>query len=186
LGDTRNWIETYLVPLLENHLSQELGRKPVLFLDSNIETGDSWPNILGEAISSSKVIILLWTKTYLDSLWCSCEIGHMLERASRYRTTNNPCCLIFPAVINYGDKMPIQISTIQKIEMQDFFKMTLNKDGQKHTEFEDKVKLLVEKIAKVIDDVPNWQEDWQIEAINSFVSLLHSNIVSIQNQLPKF
>jgi hypothetical protein len=108
------------------------------------------------------------------------------ERIHGYRTISNPCGLIFPTVINDGETMPIQISTIQKIEMQEFFKLTLNKDGQKHTEFEDKVKLLVKKIAKVIDDVPNWQQDWQIEAINSFVSQLHSNIVSIQNQLPKF
>jgi len=62
LGDTRNWIETYFLPLLINHLSQELGRNPEIFIDTQIETGDSWPNVLGEAIASSKIIIPLWTK----------------------------------------------------------------------------------------------------------------------------
>lgn len=188
LGDTRNWIETYFVPLLINHLSQELGRNPEIFVDSQIEVGDSWPNILGEAIASSKVIIPLWTKKYLESLWCSCEIGHMLEREKKfgYRSSINPTGLIFTTVINDGETMPVQISTIQKIEMQEFFKLTLNKDGQKHSEFEDKVKLLVEKIAKSIDCVPAWQEDWKIEAINNFVSQLHLRVESIQLQIPKF
>ena len=45
LGDARSWIDNYFVPLIENHLSQELGRKPMIFIDSQIETGDSWPII---------------------------------------------------------------------------------------------------------------------------------------------
>ncbi|MFN2262406.1 MAG: toll/interleukin-1 receptor domain-containing protein [Psychroflexus sp.] len=188
LGDTRIWIETYFIPLLRNHLSQELGRDPAIFVDSLIETGDSWPIILGEALSSSKVIIPLWTKKYLESHWCTCEIGHMLERERKYgyRTTVNPNGLIFTTVIHDGETMPVQISTIQKIEMQEFFKLTLNKDGQRHTEFEDKVKLLVEKIARTIDSVPRWRKDWQIAAVNSFVTQLHSNMESIQTKIPKF
>ncbi|PIF34362.1 TIR domain-containing protein [Flavobacterium sp. 9] len=187
LGDTRTWIENYFVPLLENHLSQELGRNPIIFTDSQIETGDSWPNVLGQTISTSKVIILLWSKKYLESLWCSCEIGHMLEREKKngYRTIERPDGLIFPTVIHDGETMPIQISTIQKVEMQEFFKLTLNKDGQKYTEFEDKVKTLAGKIAKAIDDAPQWQNDWQIEAVNSFVKQFHKE-ESTQNQPPRF
>ncbi len=188
LGDTRSWIENYLVPLIENHLSQELGRKPIIFIDSQIETGDSWPLTLGNALSASRIIIPLWTRKYLESLWCSCEIGHMLEREKKlgYRTNTKPNGLIFPTVINDGETMPVQISTIQKIEMQEYFKLTLNKDGQKHTEFEDKVKQLVAKIAIALDDVPIWQQDWQIAAVNSFTEQLHLTEVSIQSQAPKF
>lgn len=187
LGETRTWIENYFVPLLKNHLSQELGRSPKIFTDSQIETGDSWPIVLGETISTSKVIILLWSKKYLESLWCSCEIGHMLEREKKngYRTIERPNGLIFPTVIHDGETMPVQISTIQKVEMQEFFKLTLNKDGQKYTDFEDKVKSLAEKIAGAIDDAPKWQNDWQIEAVNGFVKQFHKE-ESIQDQPPRF
>ena len=188
LGDTRNWIDNYFVPLIENHLSQELGRKPMIFIDSQIETGDSWPIILGNALSASRIIILLWTRKYLESLWCSCEIGHMLEREKKlgYRTNINPTGLIFPTVINDGETMPVQLSTIQKIEMQEYFKLTLNKDGQKHTEFEDRVKQLVGKIAVALDYVPNWQQDWQIAAVNSFTQQLHLTEISTQSLPPQF
>lgn len=188
LGETRSWIESYLAPLIVHHLSLDLGRNPKIFVDSQIEAGDSWPIVLGNAIASSKVIIPLWTRKYLQSLWCSCEIGHMLERERKlgYRCSNNSGGLIFPTIINDGDTMPVQISTIQKYEMQEFFKLTLNKDGNKYTEFEDKVKLLADKIGRALDDAPDWQADWQIEAVNSFVSQLYVKEESLQTQPPQF
>ena len=189
LGETRTWIESIYLPLFVNHLSQELGRNPDIFLDSMIDDGDSWPNALGNALSSSKVIIILWTKKYLESKWCSCEIGHMLEREMKcgYRTGINQTGLIFPTIIHDGETMPINLSTIQaKIEMQQYFKLTLNKDGQRYTEFEDKIKSQVETIASAIDHAPVWQQDWQIEAVNSFVQQLYIKEATTQNQPPKF
>lgn len=188
LGETQHWIENYFVPLIANHLSLDLGRAPTIFIDSQIEAGDDWPIILGNALASSKIIILLWTRRYLESLWCSCEIGHMLERERRlgYRANNNPNGLIFPAVIHDGDTMPIQISTIQKVDVQDFYKITLNKDGQKYTEFEDKMKVLAGRIACALEDAPLWQEDWKIDAVNSFTQQLHVKEANGQSQPPKF
>ena len=69
------------------------------------------------------------------------------EKKLGFRTNINPTGLIFPTVINDGDTMPVQLSTIQKIEMQEYFKLTLNKDGQKHTGFEDRLKKLTVSIA---------------------------------------
>ena len=70
--------------------------------------------------------------------------------------------------------------------MQEFFKLTLNKDGQKYTEFEDKVKTLVEKIAKSLDDAPEWEEDWKIEAVNSFTKQLYVKPGTTSIKIPKF
>jgi TIR domain len=188
LGDTREWIESFLVPLLENHLSQELGRNPEIFVDPLLETGTTWPVDLGNKLSRSRVIIALWTKKFLESRWCSCEIGHMLEREriNGYRTMGNPGGLIFPAVIHDGETMPISISTIQKVEIQEYFKLTLNKDGQKYTEFEDRIKSQAKSIADAIDNAPAWKQDWQIAAVNSFVQQLYNQQGSSQTHPPRF
>ncbi|MDO7853843.1 TIR domain-containing protein [Hymenobacter convexus] len=188
LGATQDWIKQYFEPLVTTHLSLNLGRDPSIFVDSQIEAGDDWPIVLGNALSASKIIILLWSKTYLESRWCSCEIGHMLEREKKFgfRANNNPKGLIFPAIINDGDTIPVQISTIQKFELQDFFKITLNMDGQKYTEFEDKIKILVGKITTALNDAPTWQADWQIDAVNSFTQQLYVQNSPNQTQLPRF
>src|ERR1700733_9151758 len=85
---TRAWINKHFVPTLEHHVFMELGTKPTFFIDEQIEAGSTWPIALGSALGASKIILLLWSKTYLQSKWCATEISHMLEREARngYRT----------------------------------------------------------------------------------------------------
>ena len=40
---TRKWIETHFVPLLEHHINLELGRKPIIYIDTMLENGTTWP-----------------------------------------------------------------------------------------------------------------------------------------------
>src|SRR5262245_14328076 len=80
---TRKWIDVHFVPLLQHHIALELGQAPFIFIDDQLETGTTWPISLAKAIGSSRTIIPLWTKTYLNSAWCTREIAQMLDRESK-------------------------------------------------------------------------------------------------------
>jgi hypothetical protein len=125
---------------------------------------------------------------YLNSIWCSCEIGHMLERESKngYRTFDKPGGLVFPTIIHDGETMPVHLSTIQKLEIQDCFNVRMSSNSPKAEILDDKLKPLGKDIAAAISTAPTWREDWQIESVNSFVETYHISVESSQNQLPKF
>lgn len=185
---TRKWIEVHFVPLLEHHINLELGRKPNIYIDTLLENGTSWPISLGIALGDSRTIIPLWTKTFLNSEWCSCEIGHMLERETKngFRTISKPGGLIFPTIIHDGETMPISLTTIQKIDIQECYNVRMSIDSPKAEILDDRLKPLGKDIAVAIENAPAWKKDWQIEAINSFVKQFHLKEESIQSKPPKF
>jgi hypothetical protein len=185
---TRRWIETHFVPLLEHHINLELGRKPIIYIDTLLENGTTWPIALGSALGASRTIIPLWTKTFLNSEWCSCEIGHMLERENKngYRTIEKPGGLVFPTVIHDGETMPISLTTIQKIEIQECYNVRMSVDSPKAEILDDRLRPLGRDITDAISNAPAWKQDWQIDAVNSFVQQFHIKEESIQSQPPKF
>lgn len=185
---TRKWIEVHFVPLLEHHIYLELGRKPNIYIDTLLENGTTWPISLGIALGDSRTIIPLWTKTFLNSEWCSCEIGHMLEREKKngFRTISKPGGLIFPTIIHDGETMPISLTTIQKIDIQECYNVRMSIDSQKAEILDDRLRPLGKDIADAIINAPDWKKDWQIEAINSFVKQFHLKEESIQSKPPKF
>lgn len=187
-GLTRKWIETHFVPLLEHHINLELGRMPEIFIDSQLENGTTWPIALGSALGASRTIIPLWTKTFLNSEWCTCEIGHMLEREKKfgYRTIQKPGGLVFPTVIHDGETMPVNLTTIQRIEIQECFNVRMSIDSPKAEVLDDRLRSLGKDIADAIKDAPVWQQDWQIAAVNSFVQQFYIKKHSLQIQPPKF
>ena len=120
---TKAWIEKIFIPPLRSHVFYELGFHPRFFIDEQLEVGTTWPLSLGHALGTSKTIIPLWSKTFLNSVWCTCEISHMLEREAKtgFRTPQNPDGLVFPTIIHDGETLPINLSSIQKVEIQDCF-----------------------------------------------------------------
>lgn len=187
--ETRGWIEDHFIPILKHHINLEIGRDPIFFLDTEIEKGTSWPNRLGQKIGTSRTIIPLWTGTFLNSKWCSCELGHMLERESKhgFRIGNNANGLVFPTIIHDGEesKLPVQLRTIQYVEIQDCYNIRMTKDSPKAELLAEKLEPLAKSIALAIENAPKWKQDWQIEAITEFVETFHLNEDPIQRTLPK-
>ncbi len=185
---TLKWIQVHFLPLIKLHIKNELGREPNIYIDTQLESGTSWPIALGKALGSSKIIIPLWTKSFLNSVWCTCEIGHMVERETKtgFRTFEKPGGLIFPTIIHDGETFPVQLATIQKIEIQDCFNVRMSIDSPKAEILDDKLKPLGKEISEAIEKAPDWQEDWQIKAVNSFVQQYYITEESKQNFAPKF
>lgn len=185
---TKAWIEKHFVPLLDSHVFYELGRHPVFYIDLQLESGTTWPIALGNALGTCKTIIPLWSKTYLNSVWCACEISHMLEREIKtgFRTLQQPEGLVFPTIIHDGETMPINLSSIQKVEIQDCFNVKMSPDSPKAELLSDKLKPLGKAIASVLDKAPDCQADWKIDTANTFFKQFYINTQAQQTQTPKF
>lgn len=185
---TLQWIEKHFVPILKLHIKNEIDIDPIIYIDDQLEIGTTWPVALGKALGASKTIIPLWTKTFLNSLWCTCEIGHMIERETKtgLRTYEKPNGIIFPTIIHDGETLPVNLSTIQKIEIQDCYNVRMSIDSPKAEILVDKLKPLGKDIAQAIEQVPSWQEDWQINAVNSFVKQYLKSQELAQTEIPKF
>ncbi len=186
---TLKWISEHLVPLLKHTVLLELGVPPNIFVDDQLETGTTWPIQLGKKLGDSKLIIPLWTKTFLDSKWCSCEIGHMLEREEKcgFRTIDKPGGLIFPFIIHDGETIPASLQAIQqKTGIQDCFNVRMSADSPKAELLADKIREVGKPISDAIQQAPAWSGDWQIAAVNRFVETFHNTAGLTQTQVPKF
>jgi len=176
------------IPVLESHIFYELGRPPSFYIDMQLESGITWPIALGSALGASRTIVALWSKTYLNSVWCTCEISHMLEREKKtgLRTVQRPDGLVFPAIIHDGETMPINLSSIQKFEIQDCFNVKMSTDSPRAEVISEKLKPLGKSLASAIDNSPSWQADWQIESMNACYNQFHIQVQAQQTQTPKF
>ena len=102
-GSASKWVEEHFVPTLEDCLAMEL-KEPKVYFDGRLETGTTWPIALASALATSRMLIALWSKNYLESDWCSLELAHMLARETNhgFRTENRPGGLIMLCVIHDG------------------------------------------------------------------------------------
>lgn len=186
--ETRKWIEDHFKPILMSHLHHELGYYPEIFIDDQeLEIGSTWPIDLGNALGASKTLVPLWTRTFLNSIWCTNEIGHMIERevAYGYRTKTRPNGLIFPTIIHDGETLPVQLSTIQNIGIQECFNVRMAKDSPKGERLAELLIPLAEAISFGINNAPQFEEKWKIKAINDFFSNNYKGPIQGQMNSPK-
>jgi hypothetical protein len=186
--ETRNWLNKHFIPLLKHRLKLELGNEPTIYTDQQLEVGTTWPVALGNEISSSKILIALWTKTYLNSEWCTCEISHMLERETilGYRDAQNLNGLVIPIVVHDGETLPRALAIGQTLEIQDCFNPRMSVDSAKAEKLADSLSAAAVGIANLIKNAPAWQQQWNIVAKNNFYQLYYKNSDPNQINPPKF
>ncbi|HMG15999.1 MAG TPA: TIR domain-containing protein [Saprospiraceae bacterium] len=187
-GLTRKWVTDIFIPLLNDIIFLELGKEPLFYLDTQLEVGVAWPLSLGKALSKSKVIIPLWSVTYMESNWCKCEISHMLEREVKtgFKTFENNKGLVFPTIINDGENLPISISFSQKADVKNFYVPVMNMESKSAEDFYRVLQPYGISIAKSIKNAPTWKEDWGIESMNEFFKLFNQLNPAPKDQPIKF
>ena len=186
--ETNLWIKDHFEPLLKQRVRPALPKGPDIFIDVNeMEAGQPWPQQLADAISASRIIMPLWSEDYLNSLWCTCEISHMLERQKELARHGNPePSLIFPVIIHDGITMPVDIKILQTVDVQDYFNSRMNKYSEKAEKLSDTLKKVSASIAKLILQAPAFQNDWNIGARTSFRDQFYKNEEAHQASLPKY
>lgn len=184
--EVHNWINDHFLPLLKANVEFELGWEPDVFVDDQLEAGGIWPLHLANSISSSRILIALWTKTYLASEWCALEMSHMLERDKGFRSQDQPYSLIIPVVIHDGETIPTELSIVQKIEIKNFFTIRMHKDSESSEKLSQALYAKAGDIAAAIKRAPNWEDAWRGEATNSFFKKYYNLQEPVQKELTTF
>lgn len=186
--ETRRWIEEHFKPILMSHIYHEIGYYPTIFIDDkDLETGGTWPIDLGNALGASKTLIPLWSKTFLNSIWCTTEIGHMIEREIAYgfRTQAMPNGLIFPTIIHDGETLPVHLSTIQNIGIQECFNVRMAKDSPLGERLAELLVPLAKAVVKGITNAPAFEQQWQTKAVDEFIKNNYKGPNLGQGESPK-
>jgi hypothetical protein len=185
--ETYLWIIEHFVPLLQVRVEFEIGRKPDIFVDDQIESGTSWPAALGVALGASRVLIPLWTGNYLSSVWCMEELSHMLarEKAAGLRTAKRPHGVIVPAIIHDGDRFPKDLKHIQHFEIQKTFNLRMARNSARAEELDAMLTAEAPAIAACIENAPPWRKQWPAQATAKFFKRFHQK-QAVQTTVPRF
>ena len=186
--ETHQWITEHFIPLLELRVELELGRSPAIYLDKQIESGTSWPVSLGTALGQSRMLIPLWTRNYLSSVWCTEELSHMLGREAdeNLRTVAKPYGLVVPAFIHDGEKFPKDLGHIQYFEIQKTFNVRMARNSGLAEELDAELTKQAPAIAACIDHAPKWRKAWPEKAAKQFFKKFHQQLEAVQKTVPRF
>ena len=186
--ETHTWITDHFVPLLTLRVELELGRKPAIYIDDQIESGTSWPLSLGAALGSSRVLVALWSGNYLSSAWCVEELSHMLarEREHALRTARRPHGIVIPAFIHDGDKFPADLRHIQHFEVQKYFNVRMARNSPRAEELDATLAVHAPAIAACIKHAPAWRNIWQTRAVSELFTRFYETAELIQETVPRF
>lgn len=184
--ETSIWLQDHLIPLLRLHVRDELRRDVDVYWDNLLESGSAWPISLASALASSRILIPLWSGSYLSSRWCSTELDVMLRRqksTSRAKLAN-PDGLIVPAVI-HSAPLPPDLSRIQALDIVRGYsvRMARNSPGAEHLDNE--IRKRAPGIARCIACAPPWKSAWERTAADAFERQLRRKVAPPKFGLPR-
>jgi hypothetical protein len=165
------WVRDLFMPLFSHWLGEELGREAAVFVDDQIETGDSWPQRLGHSLGRTRVLVALFSRQYFASPWCLRELQHVLlrERSCGFRTAQNPAGLIVPAYIHDGEDFPHQVRHIQAAQLQPYTNVRLSKGSVTEERLSDEIRTWVPNVAHAIRSAPVCDPGWTEQAVTAFL-----------------
>jgi hypothetical protein len=165
------WVENIFLPIFEHWLGEELGKDVQIFRDVQIETGMPWPERLGEALASSRVLVPLLSRQYFNSHWCQTEFALMKAREAKFNLGEDECAngLIIPAIIHDGDDFPDEVKRIQSAKLQDFTNIRMAKHSLTEEKLSEKIRSWVPDVVKAIQCAPPYNPTWQQLAIDQFI-----------------
>src|SRR5262245_52128655 len=67
------WVRNHLVPRLQLRLNEEAPRSIRIFCDTEIESGESWPDKLKYVLRRSGLLLSVGSADYFRSKWCTAE-----------------------------------------------------------------------------------------------------------------
>jgi hypothetical protein len=175
-GEWPVWIQEHFRPVFEHYLGEDLGRKPRVFLDTSLESGDDWPRHLTISLGRSAVLVPLWSKTYFNSPWCLAECALMFEREKicGYRSDRDDV-LVLPASIHDGDDFPLYARKLQYLRLNDYANMRLNRNGQSAEAMVDLIRTWTPRIARAVSRAPdNCDPTWVDLGIGEIVALFEA------------
>lgn len=164
------WVQNTFLPVFAHWLGEEVTDLRI-FVDYEIETGDSWPHRLGQALGQSKILVPLFSRQYFGSPWCQLELGLMMAREANcgYRTGDHPGGLVVPAHIHDGADLPALARAIQAAQLQPFTNIRVSKQSLTEERLSEEIRRWVPDVAAAIRSAPAHQDAWNQLAVEEFV-----------------
>ncbi|VFM95329.1 MAG: TIR domain-containing protein [Candidatus Kentron sp. G] len=159
--DWDRWARKHVAGVLKTHLQPALG-EPKIFIDDQIQTGDSWPARLSYALARSRLLVPLLCPAYFMSDWCQLELFLMCERERLcgLRCISNPAVLILPFVFNDGDSFPAEVKAMQSKVIHDATPFIV-RDTPKFLEFSETLRQECPRIQAALKKVPPFDPAWE-------------------------
>jgi hypothetical protein len=160
------WVQDRLFPLLDRWLGAQMRSAPRLFIDTAMEDGTDWPSHLRESLHRSKYLVAVLAPPYFGSRWCVAEWHTMRQRQAFLGLgVGQVPGLIQPIRFIDGETFPQDAKDLQDghSDYQTFNTLPPGKKTPRskgYKEFENKVQLLCERLAKRIAETPHWRDDW--------------------------
>jgi hypothetical protein len=153
-----NWVREHFSKFLDLYLEDALARKPRIFIDEQIETGDIWPRNLVEALAYSKCLVCVWSPSYFESIWCQYELLTMLERM---RKTGGNRKLLLPVVVSDGHGFPDYAKPFQWLDCREYmFTGKGFENSPVYFEFQRRIRESAKDIKSAIEQAPRWRRKW--------------------------
>jgi len=143
-------------------LSQELGFEARIFFDQeSVDTGAKWPGELERAIKHSKCILCIWSPLYFKSDWCLSEWLSFEEREKMLKLSGES--VILPVRFHDGENYPKEAQERQSSDFREYSSaMEAFWRSEKGYEFEGKIKQLAKSCANMVNNAPNFRDDFPI------------------------
>lgn len=174
-GQWPEWVENIFIPLFKHYLEMDIPfrREPKIFVDYEIDTGDSWPLRLAKEHSQSRILVALWTPSYFNSNWCMAELTLMYARENEcgYRTRHQPEGLIVPATLHDGDRFPNKAKQIGWVNFQDCAHVWVAEGSETKEKLSRKICDWMPNVASAIKHVPDYNPDWIDIAYDKFMNV---------------
>jgi hypothetical protein len=188
--ETLEWIQQHFLPLLDLRVGLELGKDPQIYvheITGQIPAGTAWPVELGEKIGMSRILIALWSGTYLNSVWCTQELCLMLAREQEVgcRTPQNKYGLVVPVIVHDGDRIPQELGLVQRLDIKTCYNTRMRRDGPKAEELSDKIEEHAKGLADAIVNAPQWRKNWSQQAAQQLFNTYYAFEAS-QRTVPRF
>ena len=180
--ETYAWITEHFVPILKLRVEMELRRRPLVYVDDQIESG-TWPVWLGLALGGSRVLVPLLGRVIIwrafgaprNSVTCSDA-----SRKAKLRTVRRPHGVVIPAFIHDGEKFPADLRHIEHFEVQKCFNVRMARNSPRAEELDAALALHAPAIAACISNAPSWRKAWPKEASAGFFRQFHRRAETLQ------
>jgi TIR domain len=162
------WVRDHFLPYFQFQLGNALNRPLTIFVDTDeIHVGQKWPNRLREALAHSRCLVGIWTPLYFHSKWCRIESAIFAHREKQLGIGQNDDSdgLIAGIKVNDGIHFP---EFAKESQYADFERYFFDGPGftksERYVEFQEAIPPLCTDVARIIDNVPAWSEEWCTKA----------------------
>lgn len=164
-GSGAKWLMNHFYPKIQDCLADQIAPMPKVFVDKSMPRGVHWPSQLQKALRHSKVMIALLTPLYFQSKWCMAEWRNMKAREQMLGlgTTDRPQGLIIPILYSDSENFPEEG---RELSWWNFKELStpdpVFQESRDYVQFHREVTNLAKDLVELIQQVPEWRDDWPI------------------------